>query len=214
MQLTLKNVIAASTAVVGVAYGQTFQRLGTCPTLGCILPPDQQDFLPGQQFDIRFEVHAPVNGSEAFNKGVPDESFSVSISKGNGSAGSLASFFKVPEPKLEKWTFKWYEDLFAQDAGNASVVNVASKIYRRIALYEPGDYTVVLKYYNSSKTTTAHWTVRPLSPTKKAKNVIFFIGEHLRKRPLPRALLTTKQHRRWHDDQHDHGSSAASSQDG
>lgn len=55
--------IAASLAATVSA--QTFQRLGTCPTLGCILPPDAQDFLAGQYFDIRLEVHAPVNGSEA-----------------------------------------------------------------------------------------------------------------------------------------------------
>ena len=59
-----------STAVIAAGFAtavsaQTFQRLGTCPTLGCILPPDAQDFLAGQYFDIRLEVHAPVNGSEA-----------------------------------------------------------------------------------------------------------------------------------------------------
>jgi hypothetical protein len=76
---------------------------------------------------------------------------------------------------LEKWTFSWYEDLFAVDAKNASIVNVASKIYRRVALYEPGNYVVTLSYYNGSKT-TANWVVRPLASMKKAKNVILFIG--------------------------------------
>ena len=55
-------ILAASFAAVS---GQTFQRLGTCPELGCIIPPDAQDFLAGQYFDIRIEIHAPVNGSEA-----------------------------------------------------------------------------------------------------------------------------------------------------
>ena len=55
-------ILAASFAAVS---GQTFQRLGTCPELGCIIPPDAQDFLAGQYFDIRVEIHAPVNGSEA-----------------------------------------------------------------------------------------------------------------------------------------------------
>ncbi len=169
--------VVALTTLLSLVSAQTFQRLGTCSTLGCILPPDQQDFLPGQQFDIRFEVHAPANGSEVFNKGVPDEKFTVTIAKDGGvAAQSVAQFFKLAEPPVEKWTFSWYEDLFAQDAKNASVVNVASKIYRRIALYEPGNYTVVLSYYNGSKSTTAQWVVRPLSPVKKAKNVIFFIG--------------------------------------
>jgi len=172
------RLIAALAASVSVVSAQTFQRLGTCPTLGCILPPDQQDFLPGQQFDIRLEVHAPVNGSEAYNAGVPDEDFAVTIEKdGSASAESVSSFFKVAEPAIEKWKFSWYEDLFAQEAKNATVVNVASKIYRRVALYEPGDYTVTLSYYGEKKT-VAHWTVRPLAAAKRAKNVIFFIGKY------------------------------------
>jgi polysaccharide deacetylase 2 family uncharacterized protein YibQ len=137
------------------------------------------DFLPGQQFDIRFEVHAPVNGSEAFNGGVPDERFTATIAKEGGAAKSIAEYFKLTEPALQKWNFTWFEDLFAQDAKNATRVNVASKIYRRVALYEPGKYTVTLNYYNGSKTTAANWTVRPLAETKKAKNVIFFIGTFL-----------------------------------
>lgn len=192
---SITAVLAATS--VSLVSAQTFRRLGTCPSLGCILPPDQQDFLPGQQFDIRFEIHAPVNGSEAFNNGVPDEKFTATITKdGHGSSSkpkSITDFFKLKgsdEPKVEKWTFSWYEDLFAQDAKTPSVVNVASKVYRRVALYEPGTYTVELKYY-SGKTTTAKWTVRPLATKKKAKNVIFFIGVYLSHtravRLLPRA---------------------------
>ena len=165
--------VAASLSAVS---GQTFQRLGSCPDLGCVLPPDQQEFLAGQAFDIRFEVHAPKNGSEAFNDGVPDEKFTATIAKDGKQPQNIAPFFKLSEPALEKWTFPWYEDLFAKDAKKPSVVNVASKIYRRVALYEPGTYTVTLKYY-SGKTTTATWVVRPLATKKKAKNVIFFIGK-------------------------------------
>ncbi|KAK0728152.1 alkaline phosphatase [Lasiosphaeria miniovina] len=177
--------LAASLAAVS---GQTFQRLGTCPTLGCVLPPDQQDFLPGQQFDIRFEVHAPTNGSEAFNGGVPDDKFTATITKEGQPAKSIAEFFKLSEPALEKWTFSWFEDLFAQDAKNASVVNVASKIYRRVALYEPGNYNVTLTYY-SGRTTTAQWVVRPLAAKKKAKNVIFFIGDGMTTNMITAARL-------------------------
>jgi hypothetical protein len=176
-QLRAATTVAVLLAAVGPAAAQTFQRHGTCPTLGCVIPPDQSEFLPGQYFDIRVEVHAPVNGSEAFNKGVPDESFTVSITKEGGAAAkSVTAFFGLQEPKLEKWTFGWYEDLFAEDAKNRTLVNVASKAYRRIALYEPGKYTVTLSYF-SGKTTTARWTVRPLAKVKKAKNIIIFIGE-------------------------------------
>jgi hypothetical protein len=166
-------LVAASISAVSAQY---YQRLGTCPTLGCVLPPDQQDFLPGQYFDLRLEVHAPVNGSEAFNNGVPDEAFTVTITKEGGAAKSFADFFGVKEPALEKWTFKWYEDLYAEDAKTPSVVNVASKIYRRVAIYEPGNYQVILKYYGGLNT-TANWVVRPLATKKQAKNVILFIGK-------------------------------------
>lgn len=93
------ELLAIAAASFPAVHAQYFQRLGTCPTLGCILPPDQQDFLPGQEFDIRFEVHAPVNGSEA-NGGEPDQDFTVSIAKGsNGTATSVAEFFDLEEPE-------------------------------------------------------------------------------------------------------------------
>lgn len=170
--------LAVVVASLSSAVAQTFQRLGACPDLGCVLPPDQSDFLPGQYFDLRLEVHAPVNGSEAFNDGKPDESFAVTITKegeGGGEAKGIAEFFGVAEPELERWDFSWYEDLFARDAGAPSVVNVASKIYRKLALYEPGNYVVTLSYYGD-QTTVANWVVRPLATKKKAKNVILFIG--------------------------------------
>lgn len=166
-------VVAASLSAVAA---QTYQRLGTCPDLGCLLPPDQSDFLPGQRFDFRAEVHAPVNGSEAAHDGKPDEKFKVTIAKDGEEPRDFAEAFDVKEPKLEKWTFSWFEDLFAEDAKSPSVVNVASKAYRKLALYEPGKYTVTLSYYNGEKT-TAEWIVRPLAKNRKVKNVIFFIGD-------------------------------------
>ncbi|PHH53746.1 Intestinal-type alkaline phosphatase [Ceratocystis fimbriata CBS 114723] len=57
-----------------------------------------------------------------------------------------------------------------------SIVNVASKIYRRIHIKDPGEYEVTLAYYNG-ETTAANWVVRPISSDRKAKNVILFIGD-------------------------------------
>lgn len=116
------------------------------------------------------EVHAPVNGSEA-NGGIPDTAFTFTVQKNGSAAQNAATYFKISEPALETWNFTWYEDLFAQDRKQPSVVRVAAKAYRRVALYEPGEYTAVLSYYNGT-TTTANWIVRPLSEQKKAKNVI------------------------------------------
>jgi len=187
--IMVKSSFIVSTAVAtlaSLASAQTFQRLGTCPTLGCILPPDQQDFLAGQYFDIRLEVHAPVNGSEATD-GKPDEGFTFSIGKVGGKAQSAAEFFGVAEPELETWDFSWYEDLFAVDAETPSVVNVASKAYRRVALYEPGEYEATLSY--NGTTTVASWLVRDLSEVRKAKNVLLFIGDGMTTNMITAARL-------------------------
>ena len=124
------------------------------------------------------EVHAPINGSEANGKTVPDDKFTFTIAKDGQAALPAASYFKVAEPMIERWNFSWYEDLFAQDAYKPSFVNVTAKAYRKVALYEPGQYVVTLNYYNGTKKTVANWTVRPLAQVKKAKNVIFFIGAY------------------------------------
>ncbi|KAH0595248.1 hypothetical protein MHUMG1_06997 [Metarhizium humberi] len=182
------NVAAVLAASLSAVSAQTYQRLGTCPTLGCLLPPDQSDFLPGQLFDLRVEVHAPVNGSEAAHDGKPDEKFKVTIAKDGKEAKDITNFFGVKEPELEKWTFKWYEDLFAEDKKTPSVVNVASKAYRKLSLDEPGKYTVTLQYYGGEKT-TAEWVVRPIVKKRKAKNVIFFIGDGMTTNMITAARL-------------------------
>ncbi|RXW18530.1 hypothetical protein EST38_g7321 [Candolleomyces aberdarensis] len=169
------------------ANAQTYQRLGACPTLGCIFPPDQTDFLAGQLFDIRLEVHAPVNGSEASNGGVPDEKFTLCIQKNRGSCVDAAKFFEVQDPALEKWNFTYYEDLFAEDANQLTHVNVAAKAYRALSLTEPGKYQAKLSY-NGQARTVANWVVR--EPGKrKAKNVLFFIGDGMTQPMITAARL-------------------------
>ncbi|KAF4120224.1 Alkaline phosphatase [Geosmithia morbida] len=188
MRFNVVTTLAALAALSGVASAQTYQRLGTCPTLGCLLPPDQSDFLPGQLFDLRVEVHAPVNGTEAAHDGKPDERFKVTIAKGKGRPRDFAHFFDIEEPEVERWDFSWYEDLFAEDEEKPSVVNVAAKAYRKLSLREPGTYTVTLHYYDG-ETTTAKWTVRDISKRRKAKNVIFFIGDGMTTNMITAARL-------------------------
>lgn len=141
-----------------------------------MFPPDQAEFLAGAKFDIRLEVHAPVNGSEAFANGVPDEDFSLTISNGKGFEKVVSDFFSIPEPTVEKWNFTWFEDFFALDAGTPSAVNVASKAYRSLSLAEPGEYTATLKYYGEQET-VARWTVHEPCEKPMVKNVILFIGD-------------------------------------
>lgn len=153
---TIGRCLACCTLASQVA-AQTFQRLGTCPTLGCVFPPDQADFLPGQWFDIRLEVHAPQNGSERVSYSDPDGSFTFTIGKEGQTALPVTEFFNVADPQLETWNFTWYEDLFAQAAKTPSLVKVASKAYRKVAIYEPGQYIATLTYQDGS-ITQANWT--------------------------------------------------------
>ncbi|KAH7079342.1 alkaline-phosphatase-like protein [Paraphoma chrysanthemicola] len=173
--------IAAAAVLLGTASAQSFRRLGACPTLGVA------DFLAGQYFDIRLEVHQPVNGSEAI--GLPlDERFTFTVAKKGAAAKPATEYFKLQEPKLEKWNFTYFEDYFARDAKKPSLVNVAAKAYRRVALYEPGEYTATLTYNNGSKT-AATWLVKDLAEERKAKNIILFIGDGMTTNMITAARL-------------------------
>lgn len=127
-----------------------------------------------------------MNGSEAFNNGVPAEDFTLTIAGHGGQAVSVAQFFAIQEPdgeysialvltSVKRYNFTYFEDLFAQRAGAVTPVNVLSKTYRNIQLHQPGKYDVVFTYNNGMQT-TACWEVRATS-VKKAKNAIVFIGD-------------------------------------
>ena len=79
-------------------------------------------------------------------------------------------------------------DLFAQDAKKPSLVNVASKAYRKVALYQAGAYTATLTYNNGTKT-TASWLVRDLETVAKTKNVVLFIGDGMTTNMISAARL-------------------------
>lgn len=106
--------LGVAAALVATASAQTYRRFGTCPTLGCVIPPDQQDFLAGQYFDIRVEVHAPVNGSEATN-GIPDEEFTFTIARAGEDAKDASAYFESDEPELETWDFSYYEYVLGRE---------------------------------------------------------------------------------------------------
>lgn len=101
----------------------------------------------------------------------------MTITEPRGQPVNISTYFKLPEPALERWAFSYYTDYFAQDARAPTPVNVTSKVWRRVALYKPGTYTVNLSYNNGSSSTVAEWYVRPVEPVRTAKNVILFIGD-------------------------------------
>jgi alkaline phosphatase len=81
-----------------------------------------------------------------------------------------------------------FTDLFAKDANQPSLVNVTAKAYRRVALYEPGEYEATLTYYGKEKT-VANWHVRDLSKKRRAKNVVLFVGDGMTTNMITAARL-------------------------
>ncbi len=79
-------------------------------------------------------------------------------------------------------------DLFARDSKKPSLVNVAAKAYRRVALYEAGEYTATLTYNNGTKT-SASWLVRDLATVRKTKNIVLFIGDGMTTNMITAARL-------------------------
>ncbi|KAF7325570.1 Alkaline phosphatase [Mycena kentingensis (nom. inval.)] len=187
MQLTLVALVL-SVASLRSASALTFTRLGACPKLGCVFPPDQASFLPGQFFDVRLEVHAPVNGTEAFNNGTPDENFTFCIQQGSGKCEDAAEFFKSTWSDVSTYNFTYFEDRFALDAGAPTVVNAAARSFRGLSINKPGTYKAMLKYYNG-QTTVANWLVRETPKKAVAKNVLLFIGDGMTQSMITAARL-------------------------
>lgn len=67
------------------------------------------------------------------------------------------------------------------------MVNVASKAYRRVALYEPGEYEATLHYNGTN--TTVNWLVRDIDEVRKTKNVLLFIGDGMTTNMITAARL-------------------------
>lgn len=106
------SIIAAAT-LLSTVNAQYYQRSSACPSLGCVYPPDQVSFIPGQAFDIRVEVQAPLNGSEAYNNGQPNKDFSLTITNQNtGQSSDVETFFNIADPKVEAYNFTYYEGRF------------------------------------------------------------------------------------------------------
>jgi hypothetical protein len=53
--------------------------------------------------------------------------------RNTGYSADVTEFFHTEDAKLEHWDFKYFEDLFAEEAKTPVVVNVAAKAYRRVS---------------------------------------------------------------------------------
>lgn len=65
---------------------------------------------------------------------------------------------------------------------------MTAKAYRKVALYEAGEYTATLSYNNGTRT-TASWLVRDLATVRKTKNIVLFIGDGMTTNMITAARL-------------------------
>ncbi|KAF9936159.1 hypothetical protein BGZ75_007021 [Mortierella antarctica] len=201
ISFALLSIATAISAVSALDAPGQFKRLGACPTLGCVFPPDSAEFVAGAHFDVRVEVHAE-------NENKPNTDYSLTIEKlgghgkdnkhGGKKAVDFTKFSKVKPNAQEAWDFAYNKDAAAYwkvqdgDKSAATPVHVASTAWRKVQIKEPGTYKVVLKY-NNGKKTEAVWTVNPVSK-RKAKNVILFIGDGMTTAMITAARLISKPH--------------------
>ncbi|KAG0082403.1 hypothetical protein BGZ92_011779 [Podila epicladia] len=191
--VTIATAIAAVSAAPLDPAGQ-FKRLGACPDLGCVFPPDSSEFLAGSFFDVRVEVHAE-------NDAKPNTDYSLTIQKISKShnardnthgnkpkAIDFSKFSKVKPAAQESWDFTYFKDAAAYwkdqdgDKTASTPVHVASTAWRKVAIKEPGTYKVTLNY-NNGKKTEATWV-----------NVILFIGDGMSTAMITAARLISKPH--------------------
>ncbi|KAI1319863.1 hypothetical protein EDD11_002857 [Mortierella claussenii] len=215
----LLSIATAISAVAALDRPGQFNRLGACPDLGCVFPPDRTNFLAGAKFDVRVEVHGEekVQPDIGYSLTIQKLSSSVEIQENDHSnsknknknkpskAVEFSQFSKIKPDSQETWSFSYFKDAAQywkdQDGDkNASTpVNVASTAWRQVQIQEPGTYKVELKYKDNNsdkkqKTAEVIWTVHPASKKRKAKNVILFIGDGMTTAMITAARLISKPH--------------------
>ena len=63
-----------------------------------------------------------MNGSQKTANTTPDPNFTFTIGKKGAEAVNATQYFKIEEPKLEKWNFTWYEGKATWTAPSSSTV--------------------------------------------------------------------------------------------
>jgi hypothetical protein len=101
-----------------------------------LLRPSRPELISSAQ------VQAPVNGSAPFNNGVPYPEFVLEIGGHGTELTPISNFYQIAEPPVESHSFDYFEDLFAEQNKTPTAVNVLSKNYRHLTLYNPGEYVL------------------------------------------------------------------------
>ncbi|KAG0340598.1 hypothetical protein BG000_011640 [Podila horticola] len=157
---TLLLSLAAVVASAGLDKPGQFRRLGACPDMGCIFPPDRAHFIAGAKFDVRVEVQS--EGSNAS----PDPSYTLQIQKldlpqstttdddndeytprqrrfaraASSPPQDFSTFLHTQPGPQETWNFTYFKDAAAYwkardgDTTTSTAVNVVSTAWRQVQL--------------------------------------------------------------------------------
>lgn len=84
---------------------QTYHRAAACPSLGCVYPPTEVDFIPGQVFDLRVEAQAPQNGSIPWTGTNNITSVLIKREAGTADYVTVEEYFKIDCPPRSSFFF-------------------------------------------------------------------------------------------------------------
>ncbi|TPX31308.1 alkaline phosphatase [Synchytrium microbalum] len=154
-------------------------RASPSGSLLSVEPVDGAEFAIGQFFDISIELHNIAGGASPDISGL---TFSV-----NGT--NAATYFGRTAQAVEAWNFTYFVSAAAKYSSQATTVGVSRFSIRSVSLTSAGPLSFTATVGN--ETVSGTWTGRSFS-TRKAKNVVLFIGDGMPSSAISAARLISK----------------------
>ncbi|KAJ3100396.1 hypothetical protein HDU96_010357 [Phlyctochytrium bullatum] len=170
-------VLAVATGLLAVASAAVDPK-ASVPTVGqyvrfrslprgsnlALSPVDGAEFIAGQRFDISVELHSE---DLSVTPSLTDLEFTI-----NGV--NAGQFLNASAPYVDSYQASYTKNAKDRDSGISAKFNVARLNWRDLALPKSGSYEISLKV--GAEEVKATWVVKG-SSTRKAKNVLLFIGD-------------------------------------
>ncbi|KAI9026026.1 alkaline-phosphatase-like protein [Hyaloraphidium curvatum] len=164
-----------------------FNRYRAAPRYGflSIVPPDGAEFLKGQYFDIRVELHNECATNSSGVCGSP----SLSGLKCQVEGQDLPAYFGKSWPAVaDTWNYTYFKDMNASFANLKTPVGVSSYVWRSNKFDStgsfayrceiPGVFTGGRRDLSTPQVVFGRWNVRSFANQGRlAKKVAFFIGD-------------------------------------
>ncbi|KAJ3093950.1 hypothetical protein HDU96_001910 [Phlyctochytrium bullatum] len=147
-----------------------------------LTPVDGAEFLAGQRFDISIELHSEDLSVDPSLAGLE---FTI-----NGQPAG--QFLNASAPFVDAYTSEYFKSAKDRDSQNPTQFKVARLNWRDLSLPKSGSYEVSLKV--GAEEVKASWIVKG-SSTRKAKNVVLFIGDGMASSMISAARYVAKETR-------------------